>query len=168
MLGTIQREARISAGVTQQEFADGMNYSRSMIAEIEAGRKRMAPEVAPRAVSLLDDGFYSMEMAHELTGGAYMGRLDGDLVDLSRTSVQLKSIEEIDELRDRLKRLNIINKPSGCEMQKEELKQDLIECLDVIVCLSHFVAVICKEYAISWMGIWKLHRKKLKDRNYIK
>lgn len=167
-VGTIQREARIAAGVTQQEFADEIHYSRSMVAEIEAGRKKISPEIAAKAVERLDDGFYSMEMAHELTGGAYVGKLDGDHVELGRCNVQMKSIEELRECSERLSKLCIVNRPNGCEMKQEELKAVLIECLDVIVCLSHFVAVICKEYAISWMGIWKLHRKKLKDRNYIK
>lgn len=160
-IGTIQAEERGSR-VTQKELANRLNLSRSMVAEIERGNRRLPKDVAPRAVATLDSGFYAMEIAAELTGGSWVTKLNN--VDLHRSAVKEKSLEELDEAIVRLRRMSFANKT----IDKTELKVLLLELLDVIVATSHLVAVVCKEYSISWVGLWREHRQKLKQRGYLK
>jgi transcriptional regulator with XRE-family HTH domain len=160
-IGTIQAEERGSR-VTQKELAEHINLSRSMVAEIEAGRRKLPRDVAPRAVKTLDSGFYAMEVAAEMTGGSWVTKLNN--VDLHRSAVKEKSLEELEEATQWIRKTSIANKSNT----SEEIKKVLLESIDAIVALSHFVAVVCKEYSVSWVGIWREHRQKLKERGYLK
>lgn len=160
-LGTVQAEERGSR-VTQKELANRLNLSRSMVAEIERGNRRLPRDVAPRAVQTLDSGFYAMEVASEMTGGSWVMKLNN--VDLHRSAVKEKSLEELDEAIVRLRGMSLANK----SIDTKELKSLLLELLDVIVATSHLVAVVCKEYSISWVGLWREHRQKLKAKGYLK
>lgn len=163
------QEAREAAHLTQEQLAFHFNLSKQMISHIERERRKIPEDVAPKSTQTLDCGFYAMELAHQFTGGAFVTKLDGDQVDLHRSSVKAKAMEELEEAMQHLQNISLVNLPDKTDEQKrEKLKVMLIECIDVIVCLSHFCAVICKEYSISWVQIWKDHRLKLKARKYLK
>lgn len=168
-IGSALKEARESRGETQEQLAFEFNLSRQMVSHIEKERRKLPEDIAPRSVQLLDDGFYSLEVAHLMTGGSFVGKLDGENVDLHRSSVKEKAEEELEEAMAALRHISVVNRPDNTNPeQQEQLKKALLECIDVIVCLSHFVAVICKEYGLSWVRIWKDHKLKLKARKYIK
>jgi transcriptional regulator with XRE-family HTH domain len=168
-VGSALKEARESREGTQEQLALDLNISRQLVSHIETGRRKLPEDIAPKSTERLDCGFYSMEVAHEMTGGSFVGKLNGDQVDLHRSSVKAKALEELEEAIHHIRDICLVNRPDQSDKeQQEQLKQVLIECVDVIVCLSHFVAVICKEYGISWVRIWKDHKLKLKARKYLK
>jgi hypothetical protein len=47
------------------------------------------------------------------------------------------------------------------------IRTAIIECIEAITALTHYVAVLCKEYAFSWLAMWREHRQKLKDSKYL-
>ncbi|SMO54436.1 helix-turn-helix domain-containing protein [Melghirimyces algeriensis] len=163
-LGVVQKESRSEAGVTQQELGEELNLSRSMISEIEAGRRKMPRDVVRKATEVLDDGFYAMAAAQEVLGEGWIPKLNN--VDLHRSAVREKALEELQEAMDQITATSSVNRPEPGK--HDDLKAVLIECIDAIVCLSHFVAVYCKEYGLSWFGLWREHRRKMVERGYIK
>lgn len=163
-VGILQAEARKEAGITQQDFADEINLSRPMVAAIETERRRMPRDVMRKAVETLDCGFYAMEAAQEAVGQAWVTKLDN--VDLHRSAVREKAIEELQEVMKEITATSSVNPPEPG--QHEQVKTVLIESIDAIVCLSHFVAVYCKEYGVSWTQMWREHRQKLIQRGYLK
>lgn len=163
-VGTLQAEARKEAGITQQDFANEINLSRPMVAAIETERRRMPRDVMKKAVETLDCGFYAMEAAQEVLGEAWITKLDN--MDLHRSAVREKAIEELQEVMKEIAATSSVSPPGTG--QHEQLKTVLIESIDAIVCLSHFVAVYCKDYGLSWTELWTEHRRKLVERGYLK
>ncbi|OYD07895.1 helix-turn-helix domain-containing protein [Paludifilum halophilum] len=163
-LGVVQKQSRNEAGVTQQELGQELNLSRSMISEIEAGRRKMPRDVVRKATKLLDDGFYAMAAAQEVLGEGWIPKLDG--VDLHRSAVREKALEELQEAMEQISATSSVNRPD--RGRHDDIKDTLIESIDVIVCLSHLVAVYCQEYGLSWTDMWREHRRKLEERGYIK
>lgn len=163
-LGTVQKESRKEIGLTQEAFGKRVNLSRSMVADIETGRRKMPRDVIRKAVETLDCGFYAMEAAQEVLGEVWISRLDN--VDLHRSAVREKVLEELEEA---LKEISAVRSADLPEPEKrDDLKEVMLESIDAIVCLAHFVAVYCKEYGLSWTDVWREHRRKLEQRGYIR
>lgn len=163
-IGNVLKLSRDTVSLTQKQITEKLPLSRSMVASIENGTRHLPKDVAPLAVHSLDNGFLAMEIATELTGGSWVTMLNGDNVDLHRSAVKEKAVEELEELINRLHKTSL----AARNPDQGELKVLLQECLDAIVAVSHLVAVVCQEYAISWVGLWKEHRVKLKARGYLK
>ena len=162
--GTVQKEARKHADYTQEQFALELNLSRPALANIETGRRRMPRDRIKVANEVLDDGFYTMASVQEVLGEAWIPVLDG--VDLHRSAVREKAIEEIREVMDEIKATSMVNQPNP--KRQEEVENLLMECIDAIVCLTHLVAVICREFQISWVGMWREYHRKAETRGYLK
>lgn len=168
-LGQILKEARAQSGYTQLELGDELFVSRSTVAMVETGQRDLPDEVVPVAVGKLDCGFLAMEVASRYTGGAFVSKLNGDAVDLHRASVKEKSIEEMREALDAVKNVCVANRPERIgESDREKLEHSLLQVIDAIVALTHYVAVVCREYGFSWIKMWKKHRQKLKEDGYLK
>jgi transcriptional regulator with XRE-family HTH domain len=163
-LGTVQKESRKEIGLTQEAFGKRVNLSRSMVADIETGRRKMPRDVMRKAVETLDCGFYAMEAAQEVLGEVWISHLDN--VDLHRSAVREKVLEELDEA---LKEITAVRSSDLPKSEKRgKLKEVMLESIDAIVGLTHFVAVYCKEYGLSWSDVWREHRRKLEQRGYIR
>jgi len=167
-IGVIQKEARLGLGVTQKELASRLHLSRSMIAEIEAGRKRLPRDVARKAVEALDCGFYALEVAAELTGIG-IGKLDGDSIDLHRSALKEKSLEELQEAMSQISATSLSKKPDRLDqMARDEIFKVIEESMDVVVVLMNFIASICQDYGFSWNDVWQRERRKLVAKGYKK
>lgn len=162
--GTVQREARKHADFTQEQFAVEINLSRPALANIETGRRRMPKDRIKVANETLDDGFYAMASVQEVLGDTWIPVLDG--VDLHRAAVKEKAIEELREAMDEITATSMVNRPDP--KRREEIQHLLMECIDVIVCLTHLVAVICREFGISWVGMWREYHRKAEKQGYLK
>jgi transcriptional regulator with XRE-family HTH domain len=167
-VGTAIKHARGRHDMTQGDLAGEHYLSRSMVAEVERGAKRLPKDVAPKAARRLDDGFLAMEIAHEFTGGAWIGRLNGKGVDLHRSSVRAKTIEELDELSQSIDGFSMVNAPGLIDHEQRKILEDImIEACDVVVAVNHLLAVSCEDYGISWYGIWDQWKKKALASGYI-
>jgi hypothetical protein len=98
-------------------------------------------------------------------------KLDGEAADLHRTTVTMKTKEELREalesMIDASKNLTV-NPRCVEKIEMEVIEKSLQECVDAITALNHYVAVVCKEYGISWSKVWKQHKVKLIQRRFIK
>ena len=166
--GQALKEARVFRGWTQSDLSDELFVARSTVAMTETGRRELPDEVIPKAVANLDCGFLAMEVSSHYTAGSFVAKLNGHAVDLHRASVKEKSIEEMREALDAVKSVCIANRPERIgESDRAKLEHSLLQVIDAIVALTHYVAVVCREYGFSWREMWRRHRKKLRDRGYL-
>ncbi|OYD08761.1 helix-turn-helix domain-containing protein [Paludifilum halophilum] len=161
-VGNVLRNVR--EGESQLKFSQAMNVSREAISAYETGRASIPRDVASRVMQIKDDPRFAFEVASEYTGGAWMGWLDN--VDLHRSAVREKALEELQEAMEQISATSSVNRPD--RGRHDDIKDTLIESIDVIVCLSHLVAVYCQEYGLSWTDMWREHRRKMEERGYIK
>jgi transcriptional regulator with XRE-family HTH domain len=167
-VGVVQKEARRASGVTQKELGRRLHLSRSMIAEIEAGRKRLPRDVARKAVEILNCGFYALEVAAEIAGIG-IGKLDGDSIDLHRSALKEKSLEELQEAMTQISATSLSKKPDRIDrIARDEIYKVIEESMDAVVVLMNFIASICQEYGFSWKEVWQKERRKLEAKGYKK
>jgi transcriptional regulator with XRE-family HTH domain len=163
-IGSAQKEARAHAHMTQEELAYHLNMSRPAVANVERGYRKMPRDVMGKAVETLDCGFYAMAAAQEVLGRAWIPKLDG--VDLHRSAVREKVLEELQEAIQEISSTSSVNQPEPGK--HDDLREVLIESIEAITCLAHFVAVYCKEYGLSWSELWTEHHRKLESNGYLK
>jgi transcriptional regulator with XRE-family HTH domain len=167
---TAAKEARKQIGKTQLQLSLDLFESREAVSQQESGRYRVQPNIAKHFAEKHNNPWVALEAAAEYIGWAPV-RLDGEAADLHRTSVLLKTQEELEEaLESMLAASKKITKNPKCveAIGKEVIEKSLQECIDAITALNHYVAVICKEYGISWQKVWKQHKLKLIQRRFIK
>ena len=168
-IGEVIREARLQLGITQEQAGGIAFVSSKTISSYECGRRHIAPEVLGVLVQQLDNPRLCMEAAAQITGGAYCSPwLDGEGVDLHRTSVWAKTLEELQEAACAVAATKVANRPQrAVESELAQVRESLMQVLDARVAIDHYVAVICQEYGESIGATYKAHREKLESRGYV-
>lgn len=163
--------ARKEAGFTQLEMTfDGFYGSRESISQQENGRYQVQPELSKYFVEKHNNPWVAMEAAAEYVGWG-PAKLDGEAVDLHRTTVTMKTKEELEEALSAMietSRKLTVNPQSIQQTDIALIEKSVHECIDAITALNHYVAVICKEYGISWVKMWTQHKMKLVQRRFLK
>ena len=169
-IGEAIRQARAQLGITQQDVGGIAYISPKTVSAIECGRRRIDPDVLGTLVQQLDHPRLTMEAVATVTGGAYCSPwLDGDGVDLHRTSVWAKALEELQEAAEAVAAARVANRPHrATEAEREQVRESLMQVLDARVAIDHYVAVVCEEYQISVGQLYQAHREKLEQRGYVR
>lgn len=153
---------------SQQQLALELNLSREAVSAYETERTKLPVDIAQRVMEKYDDPWFAINIANKYTGGAWVRKLDGEFAELNRSSVVLKTLEELDEAVTSIKKAPFVKHPkllAAYELQ--DLKKSLLEAIDVIVAASHLVAVSCEEYGYSWNELWDEHTSKLVSNGYV-
>lgn len=154
--------------MTQQQMALDFNVSRETISSYETERANVPKDVSQKLMAKYDNPWFAMTLASEYTGGAWVRKLDGQYVDLHRSSVALKTREELHEVMEALSKVCFVNHPASLnDYKRQEMEEALIQAIDAIVALNHLIAVSCEEYGFSWNHLWDRHAKKLVANGYI-
>ncbi|MET3846849.1 helix-turn-helix transcriptional regulator [Paenibacillus sp. OAE614] len=154
-------------GVTRGQVGAAAHVDGSLIGKIVKGTRKPSNEVMSSTVEHFDDGQLYIAAAGEVTKGAFIPWLNN--VDLHRSSVHLKTMEELSEAMESLQKAPITKtKEQLGEADLKQIKLAMMECVEAITALTHYVAVLCKEYCFSWMSVWKEHRAYLKSKKYLK
>lgn len=168
MVGEAIKEAREVRHLTQKMVSNLGYCSDKTISAVESGKRSAGIDILENIVRSLDYPRLYMEALEEMTGGVYSSPwLDGEGVDLYRTSVWAKTIEELHEAQISLEQTKLINKRTD-EIIKMQIVESMLQALDARVAIDHYVAVICDEYGYSVKELFETHRKKLESRGYIK
>src|SRR5690625_5234254 len=97
----------------------------------------------PRVYKQLHETLASMVFVHRW--------LDGEMVDLHRSSVRVKTLEELDEAIEALKGFDLVNRPLNItDADRERLINDLFfPLLGAEGAIEIMVSILCEEYGIS-------------------
>lgn len=164
------KNARNEIRATQLELSFDIHESREAVSQQENGRYRVQPNIASYFAEKHNNPWVAIEAAHEYTHWG-VSKLDGEAVDLHRNSTALKFKEELEEAiyaMDKAMKKLAVNPSHIQSMDLEVIERSIQESLDVITASNHYVAVICKEYGISWMKMWTQHKVKLIQRRFLK
>ncbi|MEK5376607.1 helix-turn-helix transcriptional regulator [Paenibacillus sp. FSL P2-0173] len=154
-------------GDTLAKAGKATNVDGSQIGKIIKGSRKPSKEVMKQAAQHYDDSRLYIAAAGEVTGGAFAPWLDN--VDLHRASVLFKTIEEMREVLTLSAEVPISKTADQLtESERQNMKRLLMETVEAITALTHFAAVLCKEYSFSWLATWKEHRADLKAKKYMK
>ncbi|MCY9593756.1 XRE family transcriptional regulator [Paenibacillus chitinolyticus] len=165
-IGDAFRSYRKENDMTQQEFSEIVPLDRTGLSKIEADKKKAPKDIMRIAAIALDDPRIALAAQAEVTGGACPPWLSK--ADLHKTTVHLKALEEIEEAFEAMKSTPITKRKDQLEMKDiHRIKNTIMECVEAITALTHYVAILCKEYTISWIGVWKEHRQELKEKKYL-
>lgn len=165
------RVARQEAGITQLEMTfDDYYGSRESISQQENGRYQVQESLAQYYTEKHNNPWVGFEAAAEYTGWGPV-KLDGEAADLHRTSVSIKTNEELEEAIEAIRvasKKMAINPQHIESSDRKEIEASIHECIDAITALNHYVAIVCKDYGISWVKMWTKHKMKLIARRFIK
>lgn len=154
-------------GENQQIVADVAHVSNSLVSKIIRGNRKPAKDIMRNTTAHYDDARLYLAAQEEVAGDASVPWLNN--ADLHASTVHLKTIEEIRETIEAMATVPITKrKDQLCDKDKEAIRTAIKECIEAITALTHYVAILCKEYCFSWLGVWKEHRLKLKASKYIK
>lgn len=163
--------ARKDAGITQLEMTfNGYYGTRESVSRQENGNYKVQPQLSNYYAEHHNDPFVALEAAAEyLVWGPQ--KLDGEATDLHRTNVLLKTAEELEEALEAInmtKKKITSNPECLTDAEKEVIEKSILETIDVITAATHYVAVFCKTYGISWVKMWTQHRMKLIQRKFLR
>lgn len=171
-IGAVIEQVCQTRNLTQKELGIIGKISDKTVSAIKLGRRNAPKDVLHSWAERLDSPRVYLEMVREAGGGVYGTRwLDGENVDLHRTSVFVKTEEELREALEALgsTEKHIINHPNQVrEEEKTQIKEALMQCLDARVAIDTLIAVKCETYGISIRGLFLEHQHKLEQRGYIK
>lgn len=154
-------------GDTLAQAGKAANVDGSQVGKIIKGSRKASEPVMRAAAQHYDDGQLYIAAAGEVTGGAFAPWLNN--VDLHRASVLFKTVEEMKEVLALTNEAPISKTADQLtESDRQIMKRLLMETVEAITALTHFAAVLCKEYSFSWLATWKEHRADLKAKKYMK
>ncbi|MGE5552946.1 MAG: helix-turn-helix domain-containing protein [Betaproteobacteria bacterium] len=166
---TALREVREQLRLSQRQIGSMAYVSEKMVQAVEAGRRRFTPDVVGRIVDRLGAPRLFMEAAREVTGGPFSSPwLDGERVDLHRSSVATKLREELREAFAAVDTLDLVNKPRADKLIQDRVREVLLQVLDAHVAIDHFVAIVAPEFGISVRSLFADHELKLRERGLIR
>jgi len=154
-------------GDTLAQAGKAANVDGSQVGKIIKGSRKASEPVMRAAAQHYDDGQLYIAAAGEVTGGAFAPWLNN--VDLHRASVLFKTVEEMKEVLALTNEAPISKTTDQLtESDRQIMKRLLMETVEAITALTHFAAVLCKDYSFSWLATWKEHRADLKAKKYMK
>lgn len=162
------KAARKAANMTQQQLSFEIYESRESISHQENGRYRVQPNISKYFAEKHNNPWVALEAAAEYVGWGPV-KLDGEMVDLHRASVAMKTREELAEALEAIESVCVANHPRSIrDFDKQHLEEAILQAIDAIVALTQYVAVICIEYGFSWFKMWQKHRAKLQSKGFIR
>ncbi|MGP4061473.1 XRE family transcriptional regulator [Halobacillus sp. H74] len=163
----LMKESRIQSGKTQQQLSMDMFQSREYVAKQENGERKLTPSTVQHFTETYNDPWLALEAAFEYTGWG-VTRLDGPAVDLHRSSVREKALEELREAIEAMENVKLTKNPSFAQsFEIQDIERSAREHIDVIGASITYVATLCDQYGLSWNQLWEDHYRKLQSRGYV-
>lgn len=164
--GQLLEQVIEQAGESKEQAAMIGRVSPSSIRKYIKGTRKSQKDVMQAMNEHYDDPFLAMASANEVTNNAYIPVLNN--VDLHRASTHIKTMEEMREAMNALSEAHITKRRDQMsEKELRDMRNVIMECIEAVTALTHHIAVMCKEYCFSWIGLWKEHRQELKGKRYM-
>ena len=165
LVGEMLKEMR--GEQTQLSLGLDINTTRETVSKYENGRSKVPSDISRTLVKKYDNPKFAITVRNEYTGTGPKW-LDGPNVDLHRSSVKEKTVEEMKEALDLIVNTCLakpLKKLQHFELQSVDSM--LQEAAEAITALDHFIAVVCKEAEISYTEVWDKHYKALMSAGYL-
>lgn len=165
LVGEMLKEMR--GEQTQLSLGLDINTTRETVSKYENGRSKVPSDISRTLVKKYDNPKFAITVRNEYTGTGPKW-LDGPNVDLHRSSVKEKTVEEMKEALDLIVSTCLakpLKKLQHFELQSVDSM--LQEAAEAITALDHFIAVVCKEAEISYTEVWDKHYKALMSAGYL-
>lgn len=165
LVGEMLKEMR--GEQTQLSLGLDINTTRETVSKYENGRSKVPSDISRTLVKKYDNPKFAITVRNEYTGTGPKW-LDGPNVDLHRSSVKEKTVEEMKEALDLIVSTCLakpLKKLQHFELQSVDSM--LQEAAEAITALDHFIAVVCKEAEISYTEVWDKHYKALVSAGYL-
>lgn len=164
-VGEMLKEMRGEA--TQLSLGLDLNLTRETVSKYENGRSKVPPDISNKLMKKYDNPWFALQLQHEYTGTGPV-RLDGPNVDLHRSSVKEKVLEELHDATNALESFSMskpLKRLSSYEMTN--LQNVLKEVVELITGADTLLAVVCEEANISYKQLWNDHYIHLRSAGYI-
>lgn len=154
-------------GLHQQKFADELNVSRESISKYENSRSKVPADISRELTKKYNQPQFAVTIAQQYTGTGPIW-LDGPNVDLHRSSVKEKTLEELQEAIHKLRSTSLA-KPlvNLTPYELQSVREALEELVEAQTAMAHLVAVICMETGISYTDVWAQHYRSLQSSGYV-
>ena len=165
MVGEMLKEMR--GDQTQLSLGMEVNLTRESISRYENGRSKVPADISRTLVNKYDNPEFAIKIRNEYTGTGPKW-LDGPNVDLHRSSVKEKTLEEVKEVLTLLESFCLSKPLKTLQLfERQTLEKLLDELVEAQTAIDHLVAVICTEAQISYSGVWDKHYSSLTSAGYI-
>lgn len=154
-------------GMYQQKLADKAHVSRETISRYENGRSKIPKDVSQILNKTFDNPKFAITLRQEYTGTGPVW-LDGPNVDLHPSAVKEKTIEEVSELLEKLKKVDFSKPFRAMAPYERQEKLDLLsEAVEAATSIDHLVAVTCMKGDFSYVDVWGDHYTSLKANGFL-
>ena len=151
----------------QQQLAMELNVSRETISKYENGRSKVPRDIGRALTRKYDNPKFAMTLRNEYSGTGPRW-LDGPNVDLHRSAVKEKTVEEMQEALEQLERTSLVKPLWKIEhFEKQNIEETLDELVEAQTAIDHLVAVICMEAGINYVDLWQKHYRSLASNGYL-
>ncbi len=166
LVGEVMKEIR--GDETQLRFGFDFGVGREAISKYENGRSKVPADISKSIVEKFDDPKFALAIQHQYTGTGPIW-LNGPNVDLHRCSVREKTIEELQEAIDAIKKTSL-SKPKGAisPYEMQIMMDTLEEAVEAQTALANFIAVMTDHTGISYTSVWDSHYQYLHKEGFIK
>lgn len=154
-------------GETQEQLAMKLNVSREAVSKYENGRSQLPPDISRSMMLKKENPWFALAIRNEYTRTGPI-RLDGPNVDLHRSSVREKTLEELEEVMNILRNFSFAKPLKNLSHWEEpELENLLEEVVEAITAMEHLAAVVCEEAGISLVDTWEKHYTQLRAKGFV-
>lgn len=171
-VSTALKKAREAKNLKQEAVGQEIYLSAKMISAIERGRRKLPKDASPKVATMLDDPELYAALQAQATGGVASPWLDGDRVDLHRSSVRDKTIEELSEAIEALSKARmLVNAKDASDLDADGLKQikeALHQLVEAQTACQVAIGVLCKQYNLSMAQVYRDHISELITKGYVR
>ncbi|MDE0581519.1 helix-turn-helix domain-containing protein [Planococcus sp. A6] len=154
-------------GQTQEQLAMELNVSRESISKYENGHVRLPQDIARNLMAKHDNPRFALAVRSQYTKTGPIW-LDGPNVDLHRSAVKEKTLEEIKEVSEAIKAFSFAQPFTILSSwQLPQVEKLLEETAEAITALEHLTAIVCEEANISYNGVWQKHHTQMRAKGYV-
>lgn len=170
MLGNSLRSARERKNMTQEEFAKLCFVSKKTLSRLENNFENIKFYSLVDIVKILNDPLFTIKVINELTNGVFsIKNLNGGNVDLHRSCVKEKVIEELNEAINAISTSKVYKNPNGITvLDRSLIRKSVMEIIDVFNASGIYIQVMCSEYGFDIQEMFKEQEEKMLKKGYIK
>lgn len=151
----------------QQKVASELNIARETLSKYENGRSKIPADIGRKLTKKYDNPKFAITLRNEYTGTGTRW-LDGPNVDLHRSAVKEKTLEEMNEAIEQLEKTSLVKPLRNVQhFEIQDLENVLDELVEAQTAIDHLVAIVCMDAGISYVDLWDKHYRSLASNGYL-